>query len=365
MDVKKHTDKYFTYTREILEVKGLDPWILMQIFIRKGPGKIYGIKEATDLIVKESGLDYVNGKIWALRDGQRYHSCEPIMLIEAPLRLIVELETIYLGIISSCTTVANDHQRPNVKSVQGVMDQIVFLAGDRPVYYFGARHWHYDMDAEIAKACFDAGAVGCSTDIGAATVGKKGAGTMPHVLPIIYGDTATAGEAFDDVIDPEVRRVVLVDTFNQEMTDAIDSMDVLQNRMCKNVGLPNYWYDFPAGIRLDTCGENIGEGCHEKTGVTIELARKVRLALDSAGFDECPITLSSGFAEPEKLQRFVSAEQVLGIKLFDSLGVGQLYHSRSATADIVRVDGIDRSKAGRSYVGNDSKKRLKRLNRVV
>jgi len=118
------------------------------------------------------------------------------------------------------------------------------------------------------------------------------------------------------------------------------------------------WIYNPPGIRIDTCGENIGEGCHYKKGVTIELARNVRLALDKAGYNDVTISLTSGFADPAKVRRFVEAEKVLGIRLFDSLGVGQVWKNRSATADIVKVDGELLSKTGRKYTENQRLKRV-------
>jgi nicotinate phosphoribosyltransferase len=352
MDVQKYTDKYFTYTREILEKEGLDPWVAVQVFIRKGPGKLGGMKEAIHLIIDNSGIEYVNGKIWALKDGQKYKPRETIMVIEAPIQLIAELETLYLGVISAGTTRANGEGIPICPDIKDRMRQIVDLVNNRPVYYFGARHWHYEMDGSISRAAFGGGAAGCSTDAGAETVGQKGLGTMPHVLPIVLNSTAEAARLFNYWIDPAVRRIVLADTFNQEITDSVVSINRLLGGILKNR------IKEPPGIRLDTCGENIGETCHYETGVTIELARNVRLALDHAGYGDSPITLSSGFANPDKVRRFVEAEKALGIRLFDSLGVGQLFHSRSATADIVKVDEEFRSKTGRPYRSN---RRLKRV----
>jgi nicotinate phosphoribosyltransferase len=355
MDVKKYTDKYFSYTQEILKNEHLDPWVDIQIFIRKGPGKVAGIKEAVDLIA-ESGIEYVNGRVLALKDGQKYKSNETIMWIQAPIQLIVEWETVYLGVISAETTLANGGQFPNLGNIKLRMDSITNMVGDRPVYYFGARHWRWDADQDISQAAFDGGAAGCSTDAGAAAVGQKGLGTMPHVLPIVLGSTRKAAVAFHAKIDAKVKRVILADTFNKEISDSIKPIKFLYEN--QNVWGKDYLKDNPPGIRLDTCGENVGETCHYKKGVTVELARKLRLALDYAGYEDSPITLSSGFANPEKVRRFVEAEKALGIRLFDSLGVGQLWEGRSATADIVGINGKQRSKVGRQFKPN---KRLKRV----
>ncbi len=361
MDVQKYTDKYFTYTREVLESAGFDPWVLIQVFIRKGPGRVYGLAEATKAIIENSGLEYVNGVIYALKDGTKYKSGEPVMYIEGPLRIIAELETIYLGIISQATTLGNGGKEVRLPDVTNRMEQIVSLVGDRPVYYFGARHWSWMQDRAISAAAFDGGAAGCSTDAGAEARNQKGLGTTNHALfvacrPYITNQfsnwTVWGAHLFNKYMDKDIPRTILVDTWNTEIATTRAVMKYLRSNMAGNT-----WYDRRPGVRIDTCGENVGQYCHAK-GVTVELARKARLALDEYDYRDCPITLSSGFANPEKVQRFVEAEQALGVKLFDSLGVGQLFESRSATADIVMVSGTHRSKTGREYIEN---KRCKRI----
>ncbi|UCF72905.1 MAG: hypothetical protein JSW35_00045 [Deltaproteobacteria bacterium] len=50
----------------------------------------------------------------------------------------------------------------------------------------------------------------------------SGIGTMAHALILIMGDTVQATKAFDEVIEPGVRRVSLIDTFNDEKIEAIN-----------------------------------------------------------------------------------------------------------------------------------------------
>ena len=98
----------------------------------------------------------------------------------------MELETLYLGVIAAATTLENDKQGINLKEFQRNVEQVVELAGGRPVVYFGARHWDYRMDYEIAKIAFAAGVKDCSTDAGAEAAGKQGVGTIPHALENVY-----------------------------------------------------------------------------------------------------------------------------------------------------------------------------------
>ncbi len=343
---RNYSDKYFIRSREILEKEGLNPIVDMQVFIRKGPGKVYGLDEAYRYIKENSNIDKVGGQIYTLMESSEYISGEVVMRIIAPVQSIIELETQYLGIISAETTKANDGGVLFPKTITENVKKVVELVGGRPVFYFGARHWHYKYDKQISKSTFDGGVVGCSTDIGAETVGKKGIGTIPHALVIVFASkygkenaTLEATNAFDKWMNKDIKRIALVDTFNREVTDSLMVAKALGKRLY--------------GVRIDTCGENLGEGCVGVKGVTKELAYTVRRALDEGGFKNVKIILSSGFAKVNKVKDFVATEKRTNLKLFDGLGCGQFFHSRTATADIVKVDGQFLSKTGRGYKEND------------
>jgi nicotinate phosphoribosyltransferase len=347
---KKHeqyADKYFLRSKQILQEDEVNPFVRMQVFIRKGPGTLAGIDEAVAILDKYSDLREHGGVIRSLPEGSTYGPGETVMTIDAPLQDIIDLETMYLGVISAETTLASGGTQPSLKDIEARTREIVELCGDRPVMYFGARHWRYDKDKAIAKAAFKGGAKLCSTDVGASVIGEKGVGTIPHALVLAYGSTLEAAKAFDKYIDPDVPRVVLVDTFNKEITDTLECAEALDGRL--------------SAVRLDTCGENVAELASPSdsrkfyggTGVTIDAAYQLRTALDAAGYSDVKIVLSSGFGNVEKVRAFVEAEKELGVRLFDSVGVGGLYTANFATADIVRLDGEPFSKAGRYEKPNE------------
>ncbi|MEZ4754679.1 MAG: nicotinate phosphoribosyltransferase [Bdellovibrionota bacterium] len=302
-------------------------------------------------------------------------------MLEGKVQDIVELETMYLGVIAAETTKINDDiEKVDLNQVEENTRAIVEMIGGRPLLYFGARHWHYAEDADIAEAAYRGGAAAAATDIGAAKRGQKGLGTIPHALENIYAAifgrenaVVEATKAFDRVIDPAVPRVALIDYNNQEITDSIAVADALEGRLF--------------GVRVDTCGENVAQGAlvsedlvpvdhplkellkyipdEDKkfwfgNGVTISGVFALRQALDKAGHEKVQIFLSSGFGKKEKVQAFLRAEALLQIKLFDSLGVGGLYKPcRTTTMDIVSVassfaglDSSPMSKVGRLYKPN-------------
>ena len=81
-------------------------------------------------------------------------------------------------------------------------------------------------------------------------------------------------------------------------------------------------------------------------------------ALDQAGHADVKIILTSGFGDVKKVRAFIDAEKILGVRLFDELGVGGIFKPcRMATMDIVAVGETPEtmeaiSKVGRPYNPN-------------
>jgi nicotinate phosphoribosyltransferase len=351
-DYRPYIDKYFLRSKEILQKENLNPKVMLQVFIRKGLCYVYGVDEAIAIIQKYAP----SAEIWALKEGLFIENCETIMTIKAPVQDIIDLETMYLGVISAETTLQNDKQDINLKEVSANMAKIVELVGNRAVIYMGARHWRYDRDFEISKACFEAGAKSCSTGIGASSVGSYSVGTIPHALEAIYhykygieNAVVEATKAFNKHIDKDVPRIALIDYANQEIIDTFRVIAELDEDLF--------------GVRIDTCGENYMQGVlptsSNSKGVSLKGAYLLRKLLNDIDCEDVKIVLSSGFANADKTKAFVQAEKELNIKLFDMLGVGQVFTSRVATGDIVEVDGKNIHKVGRPYRVNE------RLEKVV
>ncbi len=370
-----YADKYFLRSNQVLKGEGMNPYVKMQVFIRKGPGRVFGIEEAVAILDKYSNI-FGKGRVLALPEGSQYKPGEVVMQIEGPIQEFIELETMYLGAMAGKTSEAAG-LKLDLQSITQNAKAVVDAAPGRPVMYFGARHWHWSRDAEISRAAYDGGITKCSTDIGAATFGGRGKGTSPHVAIIMfaakYGVKTASLEftkAFDKHIDPRIKRLTLIDTFNRELSDSRMILEQIPDKV--------------HGFRLDTCKENIGEGGtpfngvpHETgQGVTIELANNFYKQLERLGFPEKEIVLSSGFADARKVAAFTAAEKRFGHnsnsrrvggmenagifhKLYDALGVGGLFKAIETKADIVEVDGVRISKAGRFF------RPIERLEEVV
>jgi nicotinate phosphoribosyltransferase len=263
------------------------------------------------------------GEAWAIPEGETIERREIVLRISAPYRSFGIYETAILG------TLAQESGWASAARV------CVEAAGGIPVIHFGARHVHPDVSARLEYAAVVGGCVGCATPAGAALAGIDPSGTIPHALILCVGDTVRAIEAFDRQIDPQVKRIALVDTFKDEAEESLRVARALAGRL---------W-----GVRLDTPAE--------RGRVTPELVHEVRARLDQAGFDHVRIVVSGGI-DPARIALFRDRGAPV-----DAFGIGSAISSAAPidfTADIKQVDGRPVAKRGR-IPGVTPNSRLKRI----
>jgi nicotinate phosphoribosyltransferase len=317
-------DVYFDRARTILAAEGLDPVVTMEVFSRS-EGILCGAEEAIAYlreVFAEAGGD-PEPVVESLHDGDPFSSRETVMRITARYRAFGLYETAILGILASCSGWATAARR------------IVDAAAPIPVIGFGARHVHPSVADQMDYASVVGGCIGASTPAGARLAGLAPTGTMPHALVLIFGDTVRAAESFDRHIDPEVPRVILVDTFKDEAEESLRVADALGDRL---------W-----GVRLDTPSE--------RGRVTPELVREVRARLDLAGHGAVRIVVSGGF-DVERIVAFRAAGAPV-----DSFAVGSAISKASPidfTGDLKEIDGRPVAKRGR-IPGRNENPRLERI----
>jgi nicotinate phosphoribosyltransferase len=331
-----YTDAYFNFTKQLLEEHGRHPRVTMQVF-QKHDSVLGGIDEAIAVLKQCSGRETPEGwqngwdelEVHALHEGDEIAPWETVMTIEGDYTLFAHLETVYLGPLARRTLVMN-----NVR-------EVVEAAGDKAILYFPARHDHWLVQTGDGWAAHVAGAIGVSTDAQASWWGGRGVGTVPHGLIAAFGgDTVAAARSFADRFSEEMNVTVLVDFVNDSVRTSLEVADVLGDKL---------W-----GVRLDTSEKLVDRalwhdmGEFSPTGVTPELVERVRSALDAAGHERVRIVVSGGF-DAEKIRHF----EELGAPV-DAYGVGSslLRGQNDFTADVVRVEGRDCAKAGRSYKPN-------------
>jgi nicotinate phosphoribosyltransferase len=303
-------DVYFARADSILEREGLDPVVTMEVFGRR-EAVLCGIDEAKNLLGHVlAEADPNETKLEALDDGDRIEPKEIVLRIRARYRRFGLYETAFLGMLAHSTGWATAAR------------EVVDAAAPDPVISFGARHIHPDITDVLDYASIVGGCVGASTPAGARLAGLSPTGTMPHSLVLIFGDTVEAALAFDRDLEPDVPRIVLVDTFKDEAEETLRVAHALGDRLY--------------GIRLDTPAE--------RGRVTADLVHEIRARLDQEDYRHVKIVVSGGL-NPERIRYFREAGSPV-----DSYAVGSYISGASPidfTGDIKEIDGRPIAKRGR------------------
>jgi nicotinate phosphoribosyltransferase len=313
-------DVYFARTVDILRLEGLNPVATMEIFPTAVGGVFCGIEEVKSLLAR---ILPENHEVWALDEGERMAKKEVVLRITAPYQSYGLHETAIIGILAHCSGWATA-ARECVEAARGI-----------PVISFGARHVHPAVAGVMDYSAVVGGCAGCSSIAGAKLAGIEPAGTMPHALILVMGDTVKATLAFDKHMPAAVPRVSLVDTFKDEVEESIRVAEALGDRL--------------QSVRLDTP--------EERGRVTADLVKEVRAKLDLAGFKKVGIFVSGGLS-PERITYFLEEGAPI-----DGLGVGS--HISGAKpidfkADLKEVAGKPVAKRGR-LPGIIPNPRLKRI----
>jgi nicotinate phosphoribosyltransferase len=335
-----YSDVYFNFAKELLEEEDRRVRVTMQVFQRHD-ALLGGIDEAIAILKQCSGRRRPDGSWeagWEQLDVRALRECveiaphETVMTIEGTYSLFAHLETVYLGCLARRTLIMR-----NVR-------EVVEAAAGKQILFFPARHDHWLVQTGDGWAAHLAGAIGVSTDAQASWWGGRGVGTVPHGMIAAYGgDTVAAAQAFAARFARELNVTVLVDFDNDSVETALAVADALGDRL---------W-----GVRLDTSATLVdrslleqmeNDGSFEPTGVNLQLVRRVRDALDAAGYARVKIVASGGFSAG-KIRAFERAGAPV-----DVYGVGSslVRGENDYTADVVLVEGSPGGKRGRPYRPN-------------
>lgn len=267
------TDVYFTRARRILERYGLlDSVVHAEVTASKLPDDykwavFAGLREVLKLLRgrKVSLRSFPEGEVFTPSDF--YGNRVPLMTIEGPYGEFLELETPLLGFLASASGIATKAAR--VKKA----------AGDRAVLSFGARRQHPALAPFVEYYAYVGGADAVSAVLGAQALGIRATGTMPHSLMILFrafkGDHTLAWKAFDEVVEQDVPRIVLADTFLDEVEESLLAAERLGERL---------W-----GVRLDTPGS--------RRGSLEDIIREVKWKLRAKGYKDVKVVVSGGIDE--------------------------------------------------------------------
>lgn len=259
----KITDVYFVRTKKILEAKGLHRVrVRMEVHVSDLPRgyewAVYSGLEEALRILEGKPLD-----VYSIPEGTLVKSNTPVMLIEGTYADMCLYETAILGVLRHSTSIATRAAR------------IKKLASDKRVVFFGLRALHPAIAPSVDRAAFIGGVDAVSGYFSREYLGVDPVGTMPHALIVVFGDNIASWKAFDEVIEPEVPRIMLVDTFNDERVETLQAVEALGNRL--------------HGVRLDTP--------RSRRGNMREIVEEIRWTLKALGYPNIKIVVSGGVNE--------------------------------------------------------------------
>jgi len=187
------------------------------------------------------------------------------------------------------------------------------------VISFGARRMHPTIAPMIERSAYIGGCDGVAVLMSGELIGADPVGTMPHALIIMMGNSVEATRAFHEVIEPQVKRVALVDTFGDEKFETIAVAEAMGEKLY--------------GVRLDTPAS--------RRGNFLRILEEVRWELDLRGYKHVKLFVSGGLDE-YKINELNP--------LVDAYGVGTAISSAKVVdfaMDIIEVEGKPLAKRGK------------------
>ncbi|MEM0506094.1 MAG: nicotinate phosphoribosyltransferase [Thermosphaera sp.] len=290
------TDIYFKRTVKILRTKNLRKKVRMEFHSMSLPGG-YEWAVFTGL---EEVLKLLEGKpvnVYAMDEGTIFKAGEPLMIIEGYLDDFILFETALLGILRHYSSISTKAAR------------LKRLAMDKTLLFFGLRAVHPALAPMVDRAAFIGGMDAVSGVASEKYLGLTPSGTMPHALIIAFGDQRKAWKAFDEVIEENIPRIMLVDTFYDERIEALMAAETLGKKL--------------HGVRLDTPSS--------RRGNMRRIVEEVRWTLNLYGYSNVKIVVSGGIDE----------EEIIELRnIVDAFGIGtsvSFPQSIDISADIVEV----------------------------
>ena len=243
-------------------------------------------------------LDYLKNfefacDVWAVPEGTPIFPMEPIVTVRGPAMQAFMVETMVLLTVNHQSLIATKSNR------------ICTAADGRVVMEFGARRAHgYDAAYYGARAAIIGGCMGTSCVKTAKDFGVAASGTMAHSWVQLYKDEYTAFKTYAEKYPDSC--TLLIDTYNvlkSGVPNAIRCFDEVLKPMGKR----------PRGVRIDS-------------GDIAYLSKKVRKALDDAGYPDCAVVVSNSLDE-----HLIKQLDVQGAKI-NSYGVGERLITASSEA---------------------------------
>ncbi len=300
------TDIYFNRTLKILKQKDISCKVKAEFVAKNLPEEydyavLAGLEEAICL------LKNLPVKVRAMKEGTIFYPNQPVLEIEGNYQDFCVYETAILGLLCQATGIATKAARYKK------------IAGERLVMSFGARRMHPVITPMIERSAYIGGCDGVSVIKSGEIIGEDPLGTIPHALVICIGSTVESIKAFDEVIEPNVNRVALIDTFNDEKFECLNVAEAMGEKLY--------------AVRFDTPSSRRGD--------FYSILEEVRWELDLRGFSDVKFFVSGGIQENELLHLN---------PLVDGYGIGTSISNAPVvdfSMDIIEVNGEPLAKRGK------------------
>ncbi len=216
----------------------------------------------------EKFLDYLTHfkfacDVWAIPEGYPVFPNEPLVTVRGPAIQAQLLETMVLVTINHQTLIATKASR------------ICRVAGGRPVMEFGSRRAQgYDGAIYGARAAVIGGCAATANTLAGMMFDIPVSGTMAHSWVQLFDSELEAFRAWARAYPDQC--LVLIDTYNVLKSGLPNAIQVFKELRAKG--------HEPLGIRIDS-------------GDITYLTRRVRRALDEAGFPKTSIVISNSLDE--------------------------------------------------------------------
>jgi len=302
----KITDVYFDRTLKILKAKGLNPIVRGEFIAKNLPEKwpwaiFAGLEEAMYL------MKHLPIRVRAMKEGSVFYPYEPVMEIEGRYQDFCVYETAILGLICQASGIATKAAR------------FKKLAGNNLIASFGARRMHPLLAPMIERNAYIGGCDGVAVVKSGELIGEDPMGTMPHALIICFGSTVEALKAYDDVLEPKIKRVALIDTFLDEKFECLNVAEALGRKLF--------------AVRFDTPSS--------RRGNFYRILEECRWELDMRGYSHIKFYVSGGIKE-EDIQDLNP--------IVNGYGIGTSISNAPVVdyaMDIMEVEGEPKAKRGK------------------
>ncbi len=271
------TDIYFERTLKVLEK---DPEVQSKEVVAEITVSSYKHDWAV-FAGLEDIMNILEGKkieVWAIPEGTVFFPRSssgikiPVITIVGQYTEFAKLETPLLGLLGTTTGMVTSAAR------------IRYVAKNKTLLSFGARRAHPVLSPLVSYCAFIGGCDGVSSILGAKLLGIEPSGTMPHALIILFESHKKAWKAYDEIIDQNIPRIALCDTYLDEKVESQLAVEILGDKL---------W-----GIRLDTPGS--------RRGNFLQIIQEIRWELEVRNYRP-KIFVSGGIGESQivELREFV------------------------------------------------------------